>query len=440
MHPSESASSLPASSPTSEHALKVGRYALGLALLALLAWSLLAPIDEGIPASGAVTVDTKRKAVQHLQGGIVREVHVSEGGLVKEGQVLMVLEQGSTRANFESVRQHYLALRTTESRLLAERAGADSVSFHPDILEMQSDPLVRQHMQTQLQLFASRRQTLQISLKVLTENRAGLQEQRKGLVQVMAERQRQLSLLEEELGNLRELVREGFAPRNRQLEMERNRADIRSALAETSAAMQRLDRQMEEVVQRMQLTEQDYIKEVDTQTAEVRREVQADAEKLKAVTQDLARTELRAPVSGQVVGLGVQSVGAVVGPGQKIMDIVPEQAPLMIEARVSPQVIDRLKEGMPTEIRFSGFAQTPQLNVAGRVVSVSKDMLTDPDTRMPYFLARVEVTDQGRQTLGARQMQPGMMADVLIKTGERSFLAYLTYPLVRRLAQSMTEE
>jgi protease secretion system membrane fusion protein len=133
-------------------------------------------------------------------------------------------------------------------------------------------------------------------------------------------------------------------------------------------------------------------------------------------------------------------VGAVVGPGQKIMDIVPEQAPLMIEARVSPQVIDRLKEGMPTEIRFSGFAHTPQLNVAGRVVSVSRDMLTDPDTRMPYFLARVEVTDQGRQTLGTRQMQPGMMADVLIKTGERSFLAYLTYPLVRRLAQSMTEE
>jgi protease secretion system membrane fusion protein len=223
MHPSESASSLPASSPTSERALKVGRYALGLALLALVAWSLLAPIDEGIPASGAVTVDTKRKAVQHLQGGIVREVHVSEGGLVKEGQVLMVLEQSSARANFESVRQHYLALRTSESRLLAERAGADSVSFHPDILAMQADPLVRQHMQTQQQLFASRRQTLQISLKVLTENRAGLQEQRKGLVQVMAERQRQLSLLEEELGNLRELVREGFAPRNRQLEMERNR-------------------------------------------------------------------------------------------------------------------------------------------------------------------------------------------------------------------------
>jgi protease secretion system membrane fusion protein len=440
MHPSESASSLPASSPTSERALKVGRYALGLALLALVAWSLLAPIDEGIPASGAVTVDTKRKAVQHLQGGIVREVRVSEGGQVKEGQVLMVLEQSSTRANFESVRQHYLALRTSESRLLAERAGAASVSFHPDILAMQADPLVRQHMQTQQQLFASRRQTLQTSLKVLAENRAGLQEQRKGLVQVMAERQRQLSLLEEELDNLRELVREGYAPRNRQLEMERNRADIRSALAETSAALQRLDRQVEEVVQRMQLTEQDYLKEVDTQTAEVRREVQADAEKLFAVTKDLERTELRSPATGQVVGLAVQTLGAVVSPGQKLMDIVPNHAPMLVEARVAPQVIDRLKTGQAADIRFSAFSHAPQLTVGGRVVSVSKDLLSDPDTKQSYYLARVDITPEGLKVLGQREIQPGMLAEVLIKTGERSFFTYLTYPIVRRLAQSMKEE
>lgn len=440
MHQPDSPSSLPASSPTSGQALRLGRYALWLGLLALLAWAALAPIDEGVPAAGLVSVDTKRKAVQHLQGGIVREVHVSEGAQVKEGDVLMALEQGSARANYESVRQHYLALRTSESRLLAERAGAASVSFHPDILATQSDPLVRQHMDTQLQLFRSRRQALETSLKVLAESRAGLQEQRKGLVQVLAERQRQLALVEEELEGLRDLVRDGYAPRNRQLEMERMRADIRSAMAENTSAQQRIERQIEEVAQRMQLTGQDYLKEVDTFLAEVRREVQADAEKLKSVTQDLARTELRAPVAGQVVGLAVQSVGAVIGPGQKVMDIVPERAPLLIEARVTPQVIDRLKEGMATEIRFSAFSHTPQLNVAGRVVSVSRDMLTDPDTRQSYFLARVEVTEQGRQTLGSRELQPGMMADVLIRTGERSFLAYLTYPLVRRIAQSMNEE
>ena len=440
MNPLEPAPSSGPPPVISKQALRLGRWALWLSLLGLLAWAALAPMDEGIPAAGTVAVDTKRKAVQHLQGGIVREVHVGEGKMVREGDVLMVLEQGSTRASFETVRQQYLALRSAESRLLSEQLGSPSVAFHPDIASRAADPMVRQHMDTQSQLLRSRQAALQANLNALTENRAGLQEQRKGVVQVIAERQRQISLVEEELEGLRELVRDGYAPRNRQLELERKRSDIRSALAEASASLQRIDRQMEEVGQRMQAVRQEYRKEVDTQLADVRREVQADAEKLKAVTQDLARTELRAPASGQVVGLMVQSVGAVISPGQKLMDIVPEQAPLLIEARVPPHVIDRLREGLATEIRFSAFAHSPQLNVGGRVVSVSRDMLTDAETRQSYFLARVEVTPEGLKTLGARQMQPGMMADVLIKTGERSFLHYLTYPLVRRVAQSMNEE
>lgn len=440
MKPLEPAPSAVPSTPLSTSAQRVGRYALWLGLLALLVWALWAPIDEGIPAAGVVTVDTKRKAVQHLQGGIVREVHVKEGSLVREGEVLMELEQASTRANYESVRQHYLAMRSSESRLLAEQSGTSEIRFHADIVAMQADPLVRQHMQTQQQLFNSRRLSLQAGVGALTESRAGLQEQRKGLVQVLAQRQRQLALVEEELAGLRELVREGYAPRNRQLELERSQAEIRSALAEAGAGLQRIDRQVEEVNQRVQLLQQDYRKEVDSQLAEVRREVQADAEKLAAVTQDLARTQLKAPATGQVLGLSVQSVGAVIAPGQKVMDIVPEQAPLLIEARVSPQVIDRLREGQSTDIRFAAFAHSPQLTVQGRVMSVSRDLLTDADTRQSYFLARVDITPEGRKALGAREVQPGMMADVLIKTGERSFFTYLTYPLVRRIAQSIKEE
>ena len=440
MKPLEPAPSAVPSTPLSTSAQRVGRYALWLGLLALLVWALWAPIDEGIPAAGVVTVDTKRKAVQHLQGGIVREVHVKEGSLVREGEALMELEQASTRANYESVRQHYLAMRSSESRLLAEQSGTSEIRFHADIVAMQADPLVRQHMQTQQQLFNSRRLSLQAGVGALTESRAGLQEQRKGLVQVLAQRQRQLALVEEELAGLRELVREGYAPRNRQLELERSQAEIRSALAEAGAGLQRIDRQVEEVNQRVQLLQQDYRKEVDSQLAEVRREVQADAEKLAAVTQDLARTQLKAPATGQVLGLSVQSVGAVIAPGQKVMDIVPEQAPLLIEARVSPQVIDRLREGQSTDIRFAAFAHSPQLTVQGRVMSVSRDLLTDADTRQSYFLARVDITPEGRKVLGAREVQPGMMADVLIKTGERSFFTYLTYPLVRRIAQSIKEE
>jgi len=409
----------------SKQALRLGRLALWLSLLGLLAWAALAPMDEGIPAAGMVAVDTKRKAVQHLQGGIVREVHVGEGKMVREGDVLMVLEQGSTRASFETVRQQYLALRSAESRLLSEQLGSTSVAFHPDIASRAADPTVRQHMDTQSQLLRSRQAALQANLNALTENRAGLQEQRKGVVQVIAERQRQISLVEEELEGLRELVRDGYAPRNRQLELERNRSDIRSALAEASASLQRIDRQMDEVGQRMQAVRQEYRKEVDSQLADVRREVQADAEKLKAVTQDLARTELRAPASGQVVGLMVQSVGAVISPGQKLMDIVP---------------IDRISPHQKADIRFSAFSHSPLLVVEGQVESVSNDLVNDAELKQLFYLARISLTSEGMNTLAHRELQAGLPAEVLIKTGSRSLLSYLAYPLVRRLHKTFREE
>jgi protease secretion system membrane fusion protein len=224
------------------------------------------------------------------------------------------------------------------------------------------------------------------------------------------------------------------------MELERNLAEVGSILADAQANLKRVGHSMEEVGQRLQAVQQEYKKEVDTQLADVRREVQADAEKLFAVTKDLERTELRSPATGPVVGLAVQTLGAVVAPGQKLMDIVPNHAPMLVEARVVPQVIDRLKTGQVADIRFSAFSHAPQLTVGGRVVSVSKDLLSDPDTKQSYYLARVEITPEGLKVLGQREIQPGMLAEVLIKTGERSFFTYLTYPIVRRLAQSMKEE
>jgi len=435
--PVTSAATAPAAS---QLPARVGRWTLLVLLLALVAWGLAAPLDEGIPAQGLVSLDTKRKTVQHLQGGIVKEVLVGEGAAVQEGQVLMVLEQATAKANYESIRQHYVAMRSTESRLLSEQAGAGSVQFHADIVNSMADPLVRQHVDTQQHLFKSRRMALQANVAALNANLAGLEAQKRGLVLVIEQRVQQQRLFNEELVGIRDLVKEGYVPRSRQMELERNLAEVGSIMADAQANLKRVGHSMEEVGQRLQAVQQEYKKEVDTQLADVRREVQADAEKLFAVTQDLARTELRSPATGQVVGLVVQTLGAVVAPGQKLMDIVPNHAPMLVEARVAPQVIDRLKTGQAADIRFSAFSHSPQLTVGGRVVSVSKDLLSDPDSKQSYYLARVEITTEGLKILGQREIQPGMLAEVLIKTGERSFFTYLTYPIVRRLAQSMKEE
>lgn len=180
--------------------------------------------------------------------------------------------------------------------------------------------------------------------------------------------------------------------------------------------------------------------------ADVRREALAGMEKFRAVGDELKRTEVLAPVDGQVVGLSVQTVGAVIQAGQKLMDIVPGDEPLVIETHIPPQYIDRVSPGGEADVRFSAFAHSPQLVVTGRIDSISRDLVLDPpgtpaaQQTPPYYLARVSVTPEGMKVLGNRVMQPGMSAEVIVKTGSRSLLTYLLYPLVRRLSASLKEE
>lgn len=419
---------------------RIGMWALCLGLVGFALWAAFAPLDEGVPAGALVSIDTKRKTVQHLSGGIVQEVLVNEGQQVKEGQVVLRLNDAVSRANYESVRQRYLGFRATESRLLAERQGAASIKFHPDLVAAKTDLLVMQQMLTQEQLFASRRASQQAELRGLEESIQGQEALLKAYEGMAVSRKTQLALLQEELANTRGLVAEGYAPRNRQLELERLTAESTALNTELQGNMVRASKAILELRQRGLMRQQEYRKEVEAQLADISRDMQADAEKLRAVTDDLSRTEIKAPVTGQVVGLTVHTVGAVIAPGQKVMDIVPEDEKLILEARVPPHVIDRVHGELPVDIRFNAFSNSPQLVVDGRVASVSGDLLTDPATNLSYYLARVAVTPEGLKKLGKRQMQPGMPAEVIFKTGERSLLTYVLHPLTKRVAASMTEE
>ena len=419
---------------------RIGLWVLAAGFGGFLVWAALAPLDEGVPAAGMVAIDTKRKVVQHLSGGIVQEVQVREGDDVQEGQLLIRLDSAVARANHESVRQRYLGLRAMQGRLLAEQSGQSAIAFHPDLVAAGTDPLIRQQMQNQEQLFLTRRSLLRSDLQSIEESiqgQEGLLQAYKGMLE---NRSSQLRLINEELGHLRGLVKEGYAPRNRQLEMERMVAEASTAIADLHGNTVRARRTIGELRQRALSRQQEYRKEVETQLADVSREVLSDNEKLRAVTDDLARTEIKAPADGQVVGLVVQTVGGVVQPGQKLMDIVPKDAPLLLEAHVAPHLIDRVHTDLPVDVRFSSFAHSPQLVVGGKVVSISADLLTEPQTNVSYYLARVQVTPEGLKHLGKRQLQPGMPVEVIFKTGERSMLTYLLHPLTKRMAASMTEE
>ena len=431
----------PRASSDTRAVARTGLLVLALGFGGFLLWAAFAPLDEGVPTQGMVTLDTKRKMVQHLSGGIVKEVLVQEGQQVKEGQALLRLDGAVAKANFEAVRQRYLGYRAMQSRLFAEQAGQGVIDFHPDVKAAQNDPLIQQQVSTQQQLIQARRAALAADLQGIEESMQGLKEQLGSYQNILVQRRSQLALLTEELTNTRGMVKEGYAPRNRQLELERMVAESNAAIADLTGNSLRITRQVAELGQRSLARKQEYRKEIETQLADVTREVQSDAEKFVAVTADLNRMEIKAPANGQVVGLSVQTVGAVLQPGQKLLDVVPEQQTLLLEAHIPPHLIDKVQAGLMADIRFNSFAHSPQLVVDGKVMSVSGDLLSDPQQpQFSYYLARVQVTPVGMKTLGARQMQPGMPAEIVIKTGERSLLTYLLHPLTKRMAASMKEE
>jgi protease secretion system membrane fusion protein len=417
-----------------------GMIVLALGFGGFLLWAGFAPLDEGVPTHGMVTLDTKRKTVQHLSGGIVKEVMVKEGQHVTEGEPMLRLDKAVAQANYEAVRQRYLGFRAMQSRLFAEQAGQDVIDFHPDVKVAMSDPLIKQQVNTQQQLIQARRAALAADLQGLEESMQGLKEMWGSSQNILIQRRSQLALLTEELSNTRGMVKEGYAPRNRQLELERMVAESNASIADLTGNSLRITRQVAELTQRSTARRQEYRKEIESQLADVTREVQSDAEKFVAVSADLNRMEIKSPANGQVVGLTVQTVGAVLQPGQKLLDIVPDNRTLLLEANIPPYLIDKVKTGLPADIRFNTFPNSPQLVVEGKVMSISGDLLSDPQQpQLTYYLARVEVTPNGMKTLGQRQMQPGMPAEIVIKTGARSLLTYLMHPLIKRMAASMKE-
>lgn len=426
--------------PDAGRAARTGLWVLLLGLGGFIAWAALAPLDKGVPTQGEVTVETKLKAVQHLTGGIVKEVLVREGSVVKEGEPLFRLEPAGSKANFETVRQDYVGSLAVKARLVAELSGAGQIAFPKELTAQAADPQIQQLMRMQEQLFASRRAALRADMQVIEEGIRGQEEQLRAFENMAASRRAQLQTLGEDLKNAQQLVKEGFISRARILELERSISEANTQIQEQVGNMARARQSISELRVRAVARQQEYRKEIETQMADTSRGVQSGSEKFNAAQGDLERMVIRAPAGGQVVGLQVQTVGGVVQAGQKLADIVPEGEPLLLEARIKPHLIDRVQAGMLADIRFLAFSNTPQLVVEAKLLSVSGDLVVDTKrNNEAHYLARLQVTDQGWQTLGSRRLQPGMPAEIIIKTGEQTLLNYLLGPFLKRLAASMKE-
>ena len=407
-----------------------------------LLWALFAPLDKGVPMSGFVAKESNRQAVQYLSGGTIQEILVRDGDVVKAGQVLVRMNNVVVKSQAESSRGQYFTSRAAEARLIAERDAASAIKFPDEMIQRKNDPRVAEAMDTQRQLFASRQGSLRSELGGLEESVSGLKMQIKGLEESRQSKKAQMAILKEQLDNNRELAKEGYVARSRLLEIERMYAQIGGAISEDTGNLGRYRQQVLEVNLRIAQRRQDYQKEVRTQLNEVQREGEALSQRLTAQDFDVASVDVKAPVDGTVVGLAVFTRGGVVQPGFRLMDIVPTDDPLVVEGQLPVNLIDRVHVGLPVELIFSAFNASKTPHIPGKLTQVSADRNVDERTGFAYYKVRAKVTPEGLKEMHRLKLvaQPGMPADLFVKTGERTMMSYLLKPIFDRAGTSLSEE
>jgi len=407
-----------------------------------LLWGLFAPLDKGVPLSGTVAKESNRKAIQHQTGGIVKEILVKDGDVVKAGQVLVRMNNVIAKSSYDTSEAQYLTARASEARLVAERDGLKTIKFPAEIEQRKNEPRVMELMSLQSQLLMSRQMSLQNELGSVDENIAGLKEQIKSLEESRDSKKTQMGFLKEQLDGMRDLAKDGYVARNRLLDLERTYAQLSGAVSEDIGNIGRSRRQVLELQLRRSQRGQDYQKEVRTQLSEVEKEAQALSARMEGQRFELDNVEVKSPVNGTVTSLAVFTQGGVVQPGFKMLEVVPTDDPLIVEGQLATNLVDKVHPGLKTELIFSAFNTNKTPHIEGEVEEIAADRIVDERTGAPYYKVRVRVTPAGQKKIAASHMnvRPGMPVELFVKTGERTMMNYLFKPVLDRAHSALSEE
>lgn len=406
---------------------------------AFAVWASVAPIDGAAVAPGVLAVESTRKTIQHFEGGIVEEILVNEGDHVDKGQLLIRLDDTEASAQLGMVRAQYLSLLAREARLIAERDGAPEIEFPQELLNDQ-DQNILETMDGEQRVFASRRKALEGEKAVLQQRIGQLQEQIRGLEAQSKTKLKRIELYQEEIDGLKELFKKGLGDKSRLREWERLVAELEGEHAEHLASVASTKVRINETELQIVQLDRQMSTEVTSELREVETKLANLYERQRALVKTLERTEIKAPVAGSVVSVNLHTIGGVVKPGEPLLDIVPLDETMIVEAQVNPVDIDRVHPGLDADLRMSAFNARTTPTIPGQVLTVSADSLTDERTGMSYFLARVKVTPEGMEKLEGKTLQPGMPVQVMIITGERTFLEYLMQPITDIFATAFRED
>ncbi len=417
----------------------VGYIIVFLAFGVVGGWTAYAKLDSAIVAQGVVSVETNRKTVQHLEGGIISQILAREGQRVHEGDVLFVLDNTQALANADAIQNQLGALRATEARLLSERSGDDVIKFPADLLASDRN-VVKQAIADQQKQFAERRDSLAGQVAILGSRIQQYRTEIEGLSQEKTATENQLNFINDELVGLRQLLERNLVQKSRVLAMEREKSRLEGVIGRSVADASKAENSIGEANLQIKQLRQKMLEEVNSSLLETRQKISELNEKSRVAQDVLRRVDIRAPRTGEVQNLRVSTVGGVIRAGEALLDIVPENESLIIQAQISPNDVESVRPGMKADIRFTSFHTKVLPEIFGNITSVSKDRLTDEQSKQPYFLARIAVADHEIPKEIKAELTAGMPAEVMVPTGDRTVASYLVRPLENRFRKALREQ
>jgi HlyD family type I secretion membrane fusion protein len=420
--------------------LRIGAWVIGVTFGGFGVWACIAPIDSAAVAPGVVVVESSRRVIQHLEGGIVRDILVEEGSHVKAGDPLIRLEDTRARAQLNILQSDLDSNLAVQARLIAERDGAKSVQFPQELLDREAERDDKTMLSAQDNLFKARLASILGQKSILEQRIEQYKEQIVGYQSLQRSKEQQLATIKDELSGLTGLLEEGYVTKSRVLSLQREASRLEGEAGDHVASIARAEQGIGEAKLQIFQLDKSHQEEVAKELRDVQERVVEAREKVVAAEDVMRRIDLVAPVTGIVLNLAVHTKGGVIAPGAGVMEIVPDNDSLILEVQISPLDIDTVHAGDKVAIHISAADTRLTPTIFGKLETVSADRITDQRTGAAYYKGRVMITQEQLDRLGTHKLHSGMAVEAMINRGQQTVIHYLLKPLIDSLSRSFKEK
>lgn len=422
--------------------VRSGMIVIFLTFGSIILWSIFARLDTGVPLPGQVVLEANRKVIQHLEGGIVEKIYVKDGDFVKKGQILIKLSEVKAKAALNSYLAQYYEAIALQSRLIAENREQKSITIPPEIQKLSKDKREKL-LSIQKEIFYNEMGSLEKEKKVAKQNIAYLKKQIIGLQDIIDTKKKLLHSYEIEKKEQESLYKEKLIDKTKLREIKRKIESIKSDILQNKTDILKANIQIDKIKTQLALKKQEFFTKIRKQLQDTQTKIEDLKARINEIQDKLSRTSIKAPVDGTVLGLRVHTIGAVITPGKPIMEIIPKNSRLIIEAKLPPQYIDYAHVGLKAKLTFPAFQLKGRFikTIEGKVIFVSADSTIDKKGRS-YYIVKLVVTKKGKEVLKKEHLKllPGMPAGVVIIIGSQTPIEYLVKPMTLMVQKAFLEE